>query len=322
MAEYDFLLARIHGKLSRMLTRADVQTLENAEMDAIIQRLQDTSYEDSLGEGASKRMSDGLLRGFLTDVKDLFRPLQGDDRELLSSALSCYRVENLKTLIRTQFHQFPPERAKERILHLPWEPIDYDQLLALPGLEEMLHQIPWPAYRIRLEAVHRQLGETASALAYEAAADNVYLESLIWEYERREADVRDLLRNRLLRRVLSWTFRLREYGYSFPETVNLLPDIRPLISQHELRGIVEDGDGWRRLARVFGNDLAREWQEAVTFDTELADSLFDRQLIQLVRRQLIVSRPRMALILGYVYMKEIELGWLTGVAERARMASV
>lgn len=55
MSEYDFLLTKIHGKLSRMLARSDVQALENVGLEAIIQRLHDTSYASPLGGWAWKR---------------------------------------------------------------------------------------------------------------------------------------------------------------------------------------------------------------------------------------------------------------------------
>lgn len=319
MSEYDFLLTRIHGKLSRMLTREDVQAFESAGLEAIIQRLHDTSYASALGDGGLSGMSDALRRGLFSDIEDLFFSLQGDDLTLLLDVLARYRVENLKTIIRAQVYHLPAEQAKERIFHLPWEKVDYEGWLSAGGLESLLQEIPWPCYRTKLQAVHRQVGEATSAFNYEVALDNVYLENLIGRYKAASVGTKHTLQNRLLREILSWAFRLKEYGYSFPETINFLPDFRSLVPQDELRAIIEEGEGWRRMARFFSGELRGEWEKAQEFDVSLSDELFDRQLVRLVRQSFIRSELGIGSVIGYVYLKEIELSWLIEAVEKAKV---
>ena len=319
MSEYDFLVTKIHGKLASMLARDDIQTLENAGMEAIIQRLHNTNYGPALGEGAQTGASDNLRRGLFLDIENLFFSLQGDDRALLVDVLARYRVENLKTIIRAQVYHLPAEQAVEKIFHLPWERVDYKKWLSTGGLEALLQEIPWPRYRTKLQAVHRQVGDVVSTFNYEVALDNVYLEDLIGRYKAAGVGTKRTLQNRLLREILSWAFRLREYGYSFPEMINFLPDFRPLIPQDELRTIIEEGEGWRRMARFFSGELREEWEKAQEFDVGLSDLLFDRQLVGLVRRSFIISDPGIGSVIGYVYLKEIELSWLIEAIERTKV---
>ena len=319
MSEYDFLLTKIHGKLSRMLARDDVRTLESAGLETIIQRLHGTSYALELGDEKLSGMSDSLRRGLFHDIENLFFSLQGNDRALLLDVLARYRVENIKTIIRAHVYHVPAEQAVEKILHLPWEKADYAAWLNVNAFEELLQEIPWPRYRTKLQAVHRQVGEVVTTFNYEVALDNVYLESLIQDYERSSGGIKSILRNRLLREIISWAFRLKEYGYSFPEMINFLPDFRLLISQDELRGIIEEGEGWRGVGRFFSGELKVEWEKAQTFDVSLAVELFDRQLVALVRRSFILSNPGIESVIGYVYLKEIELSWLIRAVEKARV---
>lgn len=127
-------------------------------------------------------MSDSLRRGLFLDIQNLFFSLQGADYELLMDVLARYRVENMKTIIRAQVYHIPSEQVKEKIFHLPWEKVDYEAWLNISGLEALLQAIPWSEYRVKLEAVHQQVGEVETTFNYEVALDNVYLENLIQDY--------------------------------------------------------------------------------------------------------------------------------------------
>lgn len=319
MSEYDFLVAKIHGKLARMLARDDIQALESAGMEAITQRLHDTNYGPALGEAGKGGASDDLRRGFFLDIENLFFSLQGDDRALLVDVLARYRVENLKTIIRAHVYHVPPEQGASKIFHLPWERVDYKKWLSSGSLEGMLQEIPWARYRSKLHAVHRQVGEAETTFNYEVALDNVYLQNLIQRLGSSSAGTKSILHNRLLREIISWAFRLKDYGYSFPEMINFLPDFRSLIPQDELQMIIEEGEGWRRMARFFSGELKEEWEKEQGFDVDLSDLLFDRQLVGLVRRSFIISEPGIESVIGYVYLKEIELSWLIEAVEKAKV---
>ena len=318
MPEYDFLVTKIHGKLASMLGSDDIHALESAGMDGLIARLRDTNYGHFLVEGDQMGVSDNLRRGLILDVENLFFSLQGDDRALLADVLARYRVENLKTIIRALVYNVPAEQAREMLFDLPWERVDYPSLLNAGSMEALLQQVPWPRYRAKLQGVHRQVGEEATTFSYEVALDNAYLAGLIIRYRNSDIRIKEILRNRLLREIISWAFRLKEYGYSFPETINFLPDFRPLIAQDELRGIIEEGDGWRRIGRFFSGELVGEWDRAQEFSVSLSDLLFDRQLVVVVRRSFIASAPGIGSVVGYVYLKEIELSWLIGAMEKVK----
>ena len=73
------------------------------------------------------------------------------------------------------------------------------------------------------------------------------------------------------------------------------------------------------MARFFSGELGEEWEKAQEFDVGLSDLLFDRQLVGLVRRSFILFNPGIESVIGYVYLKEIELSWLIQAVEKARM---
>lgn len=75
------------------------------------------------------------------------------------------------------------------------------------------------------------------------------------------------------------------------------------------------------MARFFSGELKGEWEKAQAFDVPLLGKLFDRQLVGLVRQSFIRSEPGIESVIGYVYLKEIELSWLIGVVEKAKVGS-
>jgi len=315
-----YLLAKIRGKLSRMVEDADIDALAAADLDTILQRLHESSYGVALSkvEGVA-RLSDRLRQGFFSDVFALFFSLQGENRDLLSSVLARYRVENLKTILRAHIRHLPPEEVKAHLFALPWEKVDYMHLLDLPGIDALIKEIPWSDYRRRLAAVHRQVGDKAVTFPYEAALDALYLQRLLDYYTRHQPDVKQILKNRILRELFSWAFRLKGYGFSFPELVNLLPDFRLLVSQEEMRRIIEDAEGWRGVSRFLGTSLGEELTRADTFDLSTLEELFDRKLRQVVREAFVMSPFGMGIVIGYVYLKELELSRLVELIERARV---
>ncbi len=321
MSEYAFLLAKIRGKLARMVELpAYEELLKGADLGTVLDRLRETPYGPHLGEGLEvERLTDRLREGFFHEVADLFHTLDRGDRELLQDVLARYRVENLKALIRGYLRHLPPEEVREHLLELPWEPVDWERLLRLPGLEALIKELPWREERARLEAVQAQVGETENPFPYEAELDALYLERLIRHWEERDEDeLREILGNRLLRELLAWAYRLKGFGYSFPEIVNLLPDFRPLMPLETMRAILEEEEGWRGLSRWLSAPLARELKRLEEFNLEEIERLLDEQFLRLIRRVLIATPLGMAVVIGYVYWKELELAGVIRLVERAR----
>lgn len=312
-----YLLAKIRGKLSRMVEDVDLDRLAGADPDAVLQRLRTSSYAEALGE-TWDRASDRLRQAFLDDVADLIHSLYGRERMLLVDVLARYRVENLKTIIRVQVHHIPVDEVKEHLFSIAWEDVDYLRLLELPGMEAVIRELPWEEYRTRLDAVHRQVGDKRAAFPYEAKLDAIYLQRLIHQYQSGPASARLILKNLVLKELLSWAFRLKSYGRSFPELVNILPDFRPVIPQEEMRHIVEDGEGWRGLSRFLGPELTGELERMDKFDLTAIEDLFDRKLMEVTRESFVMAPFGMGVVVGYIYMKERELYRLIEIIGQAQ----
>ena len=320
MSEYAFLLAKIRGKLSRMIELpAYEELLKGADLGTVLDRLRETPYGPHLGEAAEpERLTDRLRQGFFREVKDLLHTLDGSDQELLRDMLARYRIENLKAILRGYLRRLAPEEVREHLLELPWEPVNWERLLRLPGLEAFIKELPWREERARLEAVQAQVGEAENPFPYEAELDALYLGRLIRHWGRRR-EVQDLLGNRLLKELLAWAYRLKDFGYSFPEIVNLLPDFRPVIPLETMRTVLEEEEGWRELKRWLTAPLAQELERLERFDLEEIARLLDEQFLRIVKRTLITAPLGMAVVLGYVYWKELELAGVIRLVERARV---
>lgn len=314
-----YLLAKIRGKLSRMVEDDDVEKLATADLDMIHQRLSTSSYAPFLEQTkeGTVRISDRLRQGLFADVSTLLPTLTGRDRELLTAVLARYRVENLKTIIRAYVRHIPSDTAKRNVFSLPWERVDYAHLLSLPGIDALVQEIPWPAYQRALATVHRQVGDKATTFPYEAELDSLYLERLISQRTRHPAEVKRILKNRILWELFSWAFRLKEYGFSFPESVNLLPDFRALVPQEEMRHIIEDADGWHGIAHFLG-ESGKEFEQVDSLDLGRLEKLFDAQLIRLVRTAFVTAQFGIGIVVGYIYLKELELARLVTLVELAR----
>ena len=291
--------------------------LAGVDRDAVIQRLQESGYADAIGE-TWDRISDRLRQAFLDDIADLIHSLYEYRRALLLDVLARYRLENLKIIIRAQLHRVPADEVKKHLFSLVWEDVDYHHLLELPGLEAVIRELPWEEYRKRLSAVHRQVGDKRVAFPYESGLDALYLQRLISQYQNGPISARRILKNIVLKELLSWAFRLRDYGQSFPEMVNILPDFRPVISQDELRHIVEDNEGWRTIGRLLGSELARELERMEDFDLHALERLFDRKIAKVIRESFVMHPFGMGVPVGYIFIKERELSRLIEIIEQVR----
>jgi len=312
-----YLLAKIRGKLSRMVEDADLDRLVGVDPDAVSQRLRTSSYAEALGE-TWDRASDRLRQTFLDDVANLIHSLYGSERRLIIDVLARYRVENLKTIIRAQLHRIPADEVKVHLFSIAWEDVNYLQLLELPGLEAVIRALPWEEYRTRLDGVHRQVGDKRAAFPYEAELDALYLERLIHQYQSGPASARKVLKSRVLKELLSWAFRLKGYGRSFPELVNILPDFRPVVPPEEMRHIVEDNEGWRGVARFLGPALEDELERMDKFDLAAIENLFDRKLMEVTRESFVMTPFGMGVVVGYIYLKERELSRLIEIIEQVQ----
>ena len=314
-----YLLAKIRGKLSRMVSEEDAQSLREVDWETLIQRLQAVSYLPPVEEESVARISDRLRQGFLTDVSNLAHSLYGQERTMVLDVLARYRVENLKVILRAQLRHFPADEMKRHLFTLSWEDIDYPRLLDLPGLEAVIKALPWEEYRQRLDAVHRQVGDRQELFPYEAELDALYLQRLIHHCQRGEFSVKQILKNRTLKDVFSWAFRLKGYGRTFPEIVNILPDFSPLIPHDEMRHIVEDGEGWHDIARFLGTTVGKELREMDRFDLVSIEALFDRALVELARAAFVSAPFGMGIVVGYIYLKEHEMITLINALEQVRI---
>ena len=312
-----YLLAKIRGKLSRMVDDADLDRLIGGDLDTVSQRLRTSSYAEALGE-TWDRASDRLRQAFLDDVATLIHSMYGRDRTLLVDVLARYRVENLKMIIRAQLHRIPSDEVKQHLFSLAWEDVDYLHLLELPGLEGVIRAMPWVEYRSQIEAVHQQVGDKRETFPYETKLDSIYLQRLVHQYESGPTSARGMLKNNVLKELFSWAFRLKSYDRSFPEIVNILPDFRPLIPQEEMRHIVEDNEGWRGIGRFVGPVLEGELRQMDKLDLPAIEELFERKLMEVIRESFVMSQFGAGIAVGYVYLKERELSRLIEIVERAQ----
>jgi vacuolar-type H+-ATPase subunit C/Vma6 len=182
----------------------------------------------------------------------------------------------------------------------------------------LIKELPWDEYRTHLEAVHRQVSGKDTVFPYEAELDAMYLHRLIHHCQLGKLDVRRILKNRVLKELLLWAYRMKSYGYTFPELVNILPDYRPLVPHEDMRRLIEDSEGWRGIARFFDPALTQELEQMDDFDLKVVGTLFDRQLMQAVEQALISSPLGMGIVIGYVYRKELELSRAIELVERVR----
>jgi len=315
---YAYLHAKIRAKLSRMLSADDIEALAGADLDTLLQRLKGTSYAAQIIEAEDARISDRLGSGMLADVATLLMSLGGKDRDLIISVLARFRVENLETIISAHIRRVPADKVKEYVFTLPWEQVDYFRLLGLPGIDALIKELPWPNYQRALAAVHRQVGDKEVTFPYDVELDALYLQQLLSQYKWQGADVKEILKNRIMREIFSWAFRLKGYGFSFPETINLLPDFRPLISQEEMRGIVEDAEGWRGITRYLSSERT-DLKLVEEFSADRMEQLFDADLLRVVGGAFVTSPFGLGIVVGYIYLKELELARLVELVERARV---
>ncbi len=313
-----YLLAKVRGKLARLVEDVELDRLAEVDRDAVLQRLRESGYADAIDDSWD-RLSDRIRQAFLNDIADLIHSLYEYRRTLLLDVLARYRLENLKIIIRAQLHRIPADEVKQHLFSLAWEDVDYHRLLELPGLEAVIRELPWEEYRKRLNAIHRQVGDKQVAFPYESGLDAIYLQRLISQFQNGPMSARRILKNIVLKELLSWTFRLKNYGQSFPEMVNILPDFRPVIAQDELRHIVEDNEGWREIGRLLGPELAGELERMDDFDLTALEKLFDRKIMKAIRESFVMHPFGAGVAVGYIFIKERELSRLIEIIEQVRI---
>ncbi len=311
MSEYAYLLARVRGKLARLVREVPPAPEGLAEL------LSGTSYAGVLEEGGglSPRPTDALRRGFLDDVASLLRGLDQRDRILIVDLVSKWRLENLKLILRYHLRGLSKEELEGKLLPVPWERVDYGKLAGAPSLEAFINSLPWPGERAALKIVHDQVGEKTAPFPYEAALDSLYLERLLSHWRSRPK-LRSLLGTLLRQEIFTAAIRLRGYGFSFPEIVNLIPGFGEVLP--DLREIVETEEGWRKLGRWLARPLAQRLANLTEFDLDEITRLFRDQLALDARRVMVVFPLSLGIVVGYVILKEQELSLLIGLVEKAR----
>ena len=223
MSNLDYLVARLHGRRSRMA--------EGERLDALCRIRTAEEYARTLFPEEEFHGIAELQRQLVEDlVKELSlikAQLTRAQADLIEWMPVRFEAENLKVLLRASITKVNPEEAAAHLVALPGFKSKQVHALAVAGsVRDFFHLLETGPIRRSLEKAIHEYGEDARPFFFEAAIDRGYLTELVRRFKALSGgdreDAGNLIRNEadIFHLVLALRGRFN-YGLSSDQLLSL-----------------------------------------------------------------------------------------------------
>jgi vacuolar-type H+-ATPase subunit C/Vma6 len=278
-----YLITRIHGLRTHLISPADIQLLAKAKnLRDVTDNLLKTDYASEIGKIPTAEQDATTLEGiFLRRLVERFyfvqRAAQGRTQELLSRYCARFEVENIKRILRAKQGQSTEEPT---LIPIPREYslVNFPALVKSKDMDELASLLRDTPYHSLLEKT-QQVKERGASMILEAALDRIYF-GRVWDLARRSKGVRELIGEEMDLRNLMIAFSLKTRGMSLLDMEESLIPLSYRLPQSQLRSLlqsrIEDASGI--LAGRYSR-LAAEASDILRSDSSSPlEWLFFRQL--------------------------------------------
>lgn len=212
-----YLVTRVHGLRTHLITQHDIQILAKAQrLKDISDSLMKTDYAPEIGQLPTEEQDAVTLEGiFLRKLVQRFffvrRTAQGKMQDLLGRYCARFEVENIKRVIRTK-HGRSTDEPDLIPLQREYSLVNFPALVKAKDIDEvasLLRDTPYHSLREKLQPYT----ESGTSLILEAALDRIFF-SRVWEMARKVTGIKDLFGTEMDLRNLLITFSLKNSGAS------------------------------------------------------------------------------------------------------------
>ncbi|NMC94541.1 MAG: V-type ATPase subunit [Syntrophorhabdus sp.] len=324
--DLDYLVARLHGRRSRM---AEAERLDNL---CRIRNLHEF-FRTIFPESDIKEVV-GFQRQLIDQMVDEFSRfcshLSGPGTDLLDWMLVRFQVENLKVLIRACLTKAPLEEFKEYLISLPVKfTVNIQELTKAESPADFVHLVPIRLLQEDLEKALEIYNKYPRSFFFEAALDCGYLKGLIEKTVHLSGEDCAFVKPMVFQEADIFNIMLVARGKFY---YGLAPDILrqfyvpgTQISRTQFHSMLDEADLSSSMGRiphcVFDTDLPQFSREggSIDVDASVLEGLAWNRFYRLANLAFRQSHMGLAAIVGYTGLRRVELANLIRISEGIRM---
>lgn len=316
---FSYSNARVRTLKSQLLGRADYESMSLVSgYHGLAEYLKTTAYQPELVHFPST--FDGLFQMYYQDLFNSYervsKMVDAAQKKLILHLYQKYELENLKTIVRIIAQQ----RNQEGYL-LPLEKqmnFSAEVLLKAKDLTEILSHLRRTWYYYPLKNSLYRFEEEKSTFPIEMALDLAYFSQLwaiISSLRRQDRKITRNLLGVLMDIInLTWFFRFKEEGRLSPEEILNYTLIHGKYINPNLRQkLAYSLDQESMIANLSGTPYEHLLTDLE--DQELIEARLWSYLLSLIKRIWLGFPFQIGTILGYLFLKEIELKNLIALTE-------
>jgi len=317
ISQYAFLNAKIRGKMSRLLTEQQIQSLVTCQdVEQLIAVLRDSPYRE-LCESVTVSPSELerlLVREEAKTYGDIRAISRGSVSKVFSVLESWYEMEDLKSALRSWVRGEAPPIGE--VPFLETSTIPFEEIVSAESIEQIVLLLRGTPYGTPITAASARFGETSNTFFLEIALDQDYYRRLWAAVEGLSSNDRKaasrLIGIEIDLKNLQWMLRALLY-YKIP-AAELLDDMIPYgwrIQAQSARKALERGEVGEVLEELsvgpYG-DLSKLWAGKVPRQSAaMMEVLLWEILLREIRTSLAGFPFTIATPLAYCVLKRVEI---------------
>ena len=326
--KYSFINAKIRGMKSRLFDGARYkQLLETTQLDALIKALIDTDYGEELSELGSgdieitevtKALDRSLIATYKTILK-FFTPKKEND--FIVNLISRLEVENLKIILRGKFKGISPIMISDALIPTNGlSGVDYDGLINSKDIDEFVSDLAQTRYGVPLRHVLPFFMRDRRTALLERPLDETYYTTMFENLKNLASDDKEIMRRYVGTIIdcfnIMGTLRYRLY-YEVPADIvkTIIIPIKYRLTKTELESLIQatEGDYKNVVDSSYYGRHVGDYRDLPELEMGL-----NRIMAAAARKVLSGSPFNIGTIIGYLALKELEVGNLKCIAEGKR----
>ncbi|MBN1572024.1 MAG: V-type ATPase subunit [Deltaproteobacteria bacterium] len=326
--KYSFINAKIRGMKSRLFDGARYkQLMETTQLDAFVKALIDTDYGDTLlglgsGEAEITEVTRAFDRSLIATYKTILKFFTSKkENTFIAHLISRLEVENLKIILRGKFKGISPVLISDALIPTNGlSNIDYDRLINSKDVDEFVSDLGSTRYGISLRQVLPLFVKDRRTVLLERPMDETYYFSMFENLKNLTGNDEKIMKGYIGTIIdcfnIMGTLRYRLY-YDVPSDAvkSMIIPIRYRLAKTELESLTRaTEEDYRDIinSSYYGRHVGSYG------DLPELEMGLNRIMAASARKVLSGSPFNIGTIIGYLALKELEVGNLKCIAEGKR----
>ncbi|MFH0971294.1 MAG: V-type ATPase subunit [Candidatus Micrarchaeota archaeon] len=315
--DFEYATTRIKGMKARLLSESKLRELLGVKsISEMVQLLEESDYKDELVALSTKYQGMELImralhENFKNSLQKLVKINPEEGRVALKLLLQDFQIQNINTLISAKAAGIEISETDLIILDKDEEKF-IEKLKACKSLEELIKRLRRTEYKAALKNAGKDFEKTQDFRIYRRALSAYYFDKLR-TLRKEEED--------LLWKLIVWRNNVRNIMVilRIKRSVPNEDALKYLVSKDdrlakELNKMGDFNKMLERVARKYPR-VANAVEECIKLNTLIPlEIALEREFIRKTMRMLRVAVLDFAVVLGYLYLKEEEIGTVRKIA--------